>query len=198
MRHITTAQYTHNSSTVHTTTMMSGPVRTAFRRSMSTEAVSYRSSLLKTPETRVTTLANGFRVATQKSPHQTATVGVYIDAGSRFENAQNNGTAHFLEHMAFKGTNKRQQIELELEVENMGAMLNAYTSREQTVYFAKCLDKDVGHATEYVDMRSVYNIHVIYVFFFITTFLTFFVRRHATSYRTTCFVCFFSEFCRIC
>ncbi|CAG2240526.1 MAS1 [Mytilus edulis] len=69
-------------------------------------------------------------------------VGLWIDAGSRFENAKNNGTAHFLEHMAFKGTQKRSQTDLELEVENMGAHLNAYTSREQTVYYAKSFSKD--------------------------------------------------------
>lgn len=53
----------------------------------------------------MTTLPSGLRVATETIPYATtATVGVWIDAGSRFENAANNGTAHFLEHMAFKGT----------------------------------------------------------------------------------------------
>lgn len=52
--------------------------------------------------TRVTTLANGFRVASEALGGETATVGVWIDAGSRFEDEQNNGAAHFLEHMAFK------------------------------------------------------------------------------------------------
>ncbi len=47
----------------------------------------------------------------------------------RYETAANNGVAHFLEHMAFKGTSKRSQTDLELEVENLGAHLNAYTSR---------------------------------------------------------------------
>jgi processing peptidase subunit beta len=47
----------------------------------------------------------------------------------RYESARNNGVAHFLEHMAFKGTAKRSQTDLELEVENLGAHLNAYTSR---------------------------------------------------------------------
>merc|ERR1711909_4991 len=58
------------------------------------------------------------------------------------------GVAHFLEHMAFKGTAKRSQTGLELEVENMGAHLNAYTSREQTVFYAKCLSSDVGQAVD--------------------------------------------------
>merc|ERR1712012_1052006 len=78
----------------------------------------------------------------------TATVGLWIDTGSRYENAANNGVAHFLEHMAFKGTSKRTQTGLELEVENMGAHLNAYTSREQTVFYAKCLSGDLDGAVE--------------------------------------------------
>ena len=64
-------------------------------------------------------------------------------SGSRFETEQTNGVAHFLEHMAFKGTKKRTQTQLELEIENMGAHLNAYTSREQTVFYAKSLSKDI-------------------------------------------------------
>jgi mitochondrial-processing peptidase subunit beta len=95
------------------------------------------------PETKITRLSNGLRVASENSGIATATVGLWIDAGSRFENDRNNGVAHFLEHMAFKGTKSRSQTELELEVENMGAHLNAYTSREQTVYYAKCLSKDL-------------------------------------------------------
>ena len=88
------------------------------------------------PTTRVSTLPNGLTVATEANPSaQTATVGAWIDAGSRSESERNNGTAHFLEHMAFKGTGKRSQQALELEVENLGAHLNAYTSREQTVYY---------------------------------------------------------------
>ena len=66
----------------------------------------------------------------------------------RYETAATNGVAHFLEHMAFKGTAKRTQTQLELEVENMGAHLNAYTSREQTVFYAKCLSSDIGNAVE--------------------------------------------------
>lgn len=64
-------------------------------------------------------------------------MGVFIDAGSRYESAETNGTAHFLEHMTFKGTSRMSQQALEVEVENMGGHLNAYTSRENTVYYAK-------------------------------------------------------------
>lgn len=105
--------------------------------------------LLHAPPTDVTTLDSGLRVASETiQGSETATVGVWIDAGSRYETAQNNGVAHFLEHLAFKGTAKRTQKQLEIEIENMGGHLNAYTSREQTVYFAKVFKTDVGKAVE--------------------------------------------------
>ncbi|XP_052119728.1 mitochondrial-processing peptidase subunit beta isoform X1 [Frankliniella occidentalis] len=100
------------------------------------------------PPTCITALNSGLRVATEDTGAPTATVGLWIDAGSRYESEQTNGVAHFLEHMAFKGTSKRSQTDLELEVENMGAHLNAYTSREQTVFYAKCLKQDVPKAVE--------------------------------------------------
>ncbi|XP_066283961.1 mitochondrial-processing peptidase subunit beta-like [Branchiostoma lanceolatum] len=116
-------------------------------RCASTRA-SYGQTLLNVPETKVTTLDNGFRVASEDSGLPTCTVGLWIDAGSRYENQRNNGTAHFLEHMAFKGTKNRSQMDLELEVENMGAHLNAYTSREQTVYYAKSFSSDLDKAVD--------------------------------------------------
>jgi len=61
-------------------------------------------------------------------------VGVVIKAGSRSENDHNSGVAHFLEHLHFKGTQKRSRIDLETEIENRGAHLNAYTSREYTCF----------------------------------------------------------------
>lgn len=103
---------------------------------------------MNVPATQMTQLDNGLRVTSEDSGAATATVGLWIDAGSRYEEAANNGVAHFLEHMAFKGTAKRSQTDLELEVENLGAHLNAYTSREQTVFYAKCLSKDVPKAVE--------------------------------------------------
>ncbi|XP_014086213.1 mitochondrial-processing peptidase subunit beta [Bactrocera oleae] len=109
---------------------------------------SLKKTLVNIPATQVTRLDNGLRVASEDSGAATATVGLWIDAGSRSETEKNNGVAHFLEHMAFKGTAKRSQTDLELEVENLGAHLNAYTSREQTVFYAKCLSKDVPKAVE--------------------------------------------------
>ncbi|GAC76356.1 G protein beta subunit-like protein [Moesziomyces antarcticus T-34] len=107
------------------------------------------TAVSRQPITQTTTLANGLTVATESNPSaQTATVGVWIDAGSRAETDRTNGTAHFLEHMAFKGTYIFHA--LELEVENLGAHLNAYTSREQTVYYAKAFRKDVDKAVDII------------------------------------------------
>lgn len=104
--------------------------------------------VLNVPQTNVSTLPNGIRVVTEDSGIPTCTIGLWIDAGSRYETMDNNGVAHFLEHMAFKGTKNRTQMQLELEIENMGAHLNAYTSREQTVYYAKCLQDDIKHSID--------------------------------------------------
>ncbi|EGG01293.1 uncharacterized protein MELLADRAFT_50153 [Melampsora larici-populina 98AG31] len=101
------------------------------------------------PQTQITTLSNGLTVATEPHPHsQTATVGIWIDSGSRAD--KHGGTAHFLEHLAFKGTQKRTQHALELEIENLGAHLNAYTSREQTCYFARSFSDDVPKVVEII------------------------------------------------
>ncbi|KLO06958.1 hypothetical protein SCHPADRAFT_909909 [Schizopora paradoxa] len=126
-----------------------GALRAAARNNRSLRG--FATVLPSTPTTEITTLSNGLTVATESHPHaQTATVGVWIDAGSRAETDATNGTAHFLEHMAFKGTGRRNQHSLELEVENLGAHLNAYTSREQTVYYAKSFKKDVGNAVDII------------------------------------------------
>merc|ERR1719210_3270284 len=124
------------------------PQKALFSCSSSLQSSASPAYHLNVAPTDIHTLPNGMRVASENSGIPTATVGVWIDAGSRYETAKNNGVAHFLEHMAFKGTAKRSQMDIELEVENMGAHLNAYTSREQTVYYAKCFSKDLNRAVE--------------------------------------------------
>lgn len=100
-------------------------------------AVDARTALKAHPATKVTTLSNGVRVATERVAGQsTATVAVNVDVGSRFEAESNNGVAHFLEHMFFKGTTSRPQAQLESETELLGYQLNAFTSRETTVFSA--------------------------------------------------------------
>lgn len=98
-----------------------------------TQEYQFPKYLLNSPDTKITTLKNGFTIATEESPSETCSVGVFINAGTAYEEKHNNGVAHFLEHLAFKGTKRRTQQSLELEVENIGGHLNAYTSREQTV-----------------------------------------------------------------
>jgi len=137
------------------------PFATAADSALSTESTDFlkwtspvpqnykHTNILAGPTTKVSTLPSGLKVATQTVPYaQTSTIGVWIDAGSRFETAENNGTAHFLEHMAFKGTQARSMRQLEEEVENIGGHLNAYTSREQTTYYAKVFKQDNGKAVE--------------------------------------------------
>jgi len=104
--------------------------------------------LLNIPPTKVSTLKNKMRVATEEIHGETATIGVWIDAGSVYETEKTNGVAHFLEHMAFKGTKNRTKEALEVEIENMGGSLNAYTSREQTVYYAKVFKSDAAKAVD--------------------------------------------------
>uniref|UniRef100_A0A671VS93 Ubiquinol-cytochrome c reductase core protein 1 n=1 Tax=Sparus aurata TaxID=8175 RepID=A0A671VS93_SPAAU len=100
------------------------------------------------PETRLTALDNGLRVASEETGHATCTVGLWISTGSRYESEKNNGAGFFLEHLAFKGTKKHPQTALEQQVESMGAHLSAYTSREHTAYYMKTLSKDLPKAVE--------------------------------------------------
>ncbi|XP_077386588.1 cytochrome b-c1 complex subunit 1, mitochondrial [Festucalex cinctus] len=122
------------------------PLLLSLRRGQA--SVSYAQSLLGAPETRLTTLENGLRVASEETGHPTCTVGLWISAGSRYESEKNNGAGFFLEHMAFKGTKKHPQSAFEKQVESMGAHLSAYTSREHTAYYMKILAKDLPKAVE--------------------------------------------------
>ena len=100
---------------------------------------------------RITTLDNGLRVVTDDMPGiATATLGLWVDVGARNEPAPINGVSHFLEHMAFKGTTTRTALEIVETIENVGGMLNAYTSRENTAYHARVLANDVPLALDLI------------------------------------------------
>lgn len=104
-----------------------------------------------TSDTRVTTLANGFRVISERLPGvRTAAVGVWVEAGTRHEPLAVNGVAHLLEHMAFKGTTSRSAKDIACAIEAVGGSLNAWTSREQTAFHARVLAEDVPLAVELV------------------------------------------------
>ena len=99
--------------------------------------------------TEVSTLPNGLRVVSENMPHlETASVGVWVDVGARYENTEINGVSHLLEHMAFKGTERRSALEIAEEIEAVGGHVNAYTSREHTAYYAKIMKEDVGLAVD--------------------------------------------------
>jgi len=84
------------------------------------------------------TLSNGIRVVSEAMPHlETASVGVWVDVGARYEDQAINGISHMLEHMAFKGTTTRSARRIAEEIENAGGYLNAYTTREHTTYYAR-------------------------------------------------------------
>lgn len=101
--------------------------------------------------TRLTTLPNGFRIVTEAMPGlQSASAGIWVTAGGRHEREEQNGIAHFLEHMAFKGTARRSALQIAEEIEDVGGYINAYTSREMTAYYARILKDDVGLALDVI------------------------------------------------
>lgn len=92
----------------------------------------------------VSTLPNGLRIASLDMPGlETAAVGLYVDTGSRFEPAPAHGVAHMLEHMVFKGTRRRSARQIAEEIEAVGGILNAYTGRDQTTFYARILAQDM-------------------------------------------------------
>jgi predicted Zn-dependent peptidase len=94
---------------------------------------------------RSTTLPNGMTVLTDDMPHlESASLGIWVKAGSRSETEAEHGISHMLEHMAFKGTKTRDALEIASTIENVGGDLNAATSVEHTGYFARVLKEDVA------------------------------------------------------
>ncbi|MDJ0820816.1 MAG: pitrilysin family protein [Paracoccaceae bacterium] len=97
------------------------------------------------------TLSNGFRIVTEHMPGlQSASLGIWVCAGGRHERTEQNGIAHFLEHMAFKGTKTRSALQIAEAIEDVGGYINAYTSREVTAYYARVLAADTPLALEVI------------------------------------------------
>ena len=98
-----------------------------------------------------TVLPGGLRIVTQAVPGvRSAAFGVWVTAGSRDETPAQHGSAHFLEHLLFKGTSKRSALEISSMVEAVGGDLNAFTGKELTCYHAKVLDRDLPLAIDVV------------------------------------------------
>src|SRR5262249_35472186 len=97
----------------------------------------------------VTRLSTGLVVVTDAMPHlQTASLGVWVGAGSRNERVDEHGISHLLEHMAFKGTARRTARQIAEEIEAVGGDLNAATSTEPTAYYGRVLRADVPLALD--------------------------------------------------
>lgn len=100
-------------------------------------------------QSQISVLPSGLRVVTETMPRlETAAVGIWVDTGSRYERAEENGIAHMLEHMAFKGTKRRNARQIAEQIEDAGGSLNAYTGREHTAYYARLLADDLPLAMD--------------------------------------------------
>ena len=99
--------------------------------------------------TRKSLLSNGVRVLTEAMPHSlSASIGIWVENGSRYEEPHENGVCHLIEHLLFKGTKKRTAAQIAEQIDAVGGVLNAFTGKEYTCYYAKVLGDDLGMATD--------------------------------------------------
>ncbi|WP_431876777.1 M16 family metallopeptidase [Micromonospora marina] len=98
---------------------------------------------------RRTVLPSGLRVLTEAVPAmRSVSFGIWVSVGSRDETGTQAGAAHFLEHLLFKGTNKRSALEISAQIEAVGGETNAFTTKEYTCYYARVLDEDLPLAID--------------------------------------------------
>lgn len=98
---------------------------------------------------RKVTLNNGLKIVFEHIPYvKSVSIGIWIRAGSRNENKNNNGVSHFIEHMLFKGTKNRSAKDIAESIDSIGGQINAFTSKECTCYYTKVLDSHVNTAIE--------------------------------------------------
>ena len=102
-------------------------------------------------EIRQSTLKNGLRVITAPRPQiESVSLGIWVNTGSSDETIEDNGISHFIEHMVFKGTKKRNSLQISEDIENVGGGTNAYTSRHFTCFYAKMLKNDLELAIDVI------------------------------------------------
>src|SRR5512143_2004327 len=102
----------------------------------------------RSPVTR-TRLDNGVRVITEAMPGvPSVTVGIWVENGSRYEQRHQAGISHYLEHLFFKGTERRTAAQIAEEFDAVGGVLNAFTGKEYTCYYAKVLDEHLPLALD--------------------------------------------------
>lgn len=108
-----------------------------------------RDTLTTMPEFHHRQLDNGLTLLVESNPNaHTASIGFFVNTGARDETADLMGVSHFLEHMVFKGTDRRSADDVNREFDELGANYNAFTSHEQTVYYAHVLPEFLPHATD--------------------------------------------------
>ena len=96
-----------------------------------------------------TVLDNGVRVVTETLPYfPTVSLGLWWKTGSRYENDDDNGISHFIEHMLFKGTTRRTAYDIAREIDAVGGTLNAFTGKEYTCVYARVLKRDMDIALD--------------------------------------------------
>lgn len=100
------------------------------------------------PTCQVTTLDNGLRVASEETYGQVTALGMFVDAGSRYETEANSGVSHLLEHMAFKSTESRSHLRLVRDIEDIGGQMGAASAREFMLFQGECLRDHVESAVE--------------------------------------------------
>ena len=106
---------------------------------------------LNDPSYHKTVLDSGIRVISERIPYvRSVSIGAWIIVGSRDENADINGISHFIEHMMFKGTSSRSAAQIAQSLESVGGHLNAFTSKEQTCYYAHILDEHLDIAVDVI------------------------------------------------
>ena len=104
-----------------------------------------------------TILENGIKVITEVIPYlKSVSTGVWAITGSRDEQPHENGIAHFIEHLLFKGTERRTAFDIAKEIDSVGGTLNAFTGREYTCYYAKVIDQNLPLA---IDLLSDIFLH---------------------------------------
>src|SRR5918999_6339898 len=96
-----------------------------------------------------TVLDNGIRIVSHEMPeHRSVSLGIWVESGSRHETDPQNGISHFIEHLLFKGTERRSAAQIAEEMDAVGGVLNAFTSKEHTCYYAKVLDENLPLAID--------------------------------------------------
>jgi len=112
-----------------------------------------------------TILDNGLRIVSEQIPHaHSVSIGIWVTSGSRHESSDMNGIAHFIEHLMFKGTDRRSALDIAREIDAVGGVLNAFTGREYVCYYAKVLSTHLPKAIDLladIFLNSVFNVDEI-------------------------------------